>query len=92
MELTAKVHHEDGMFWAEVNELPGCFASGETPAELIETLDEAVSLYLSPPPSGGGKQHPTIRAGAVIGGSLSHLGMTIPDDIVAKTHEYELEG
>lgn len=42
------VHHEDdGSYWAEVDELPGCFASGESLDELWEALGEAVSLYLS---------------------------------------------
>ena len=48
-ELHVDVHHEDGSYWAEVRELPGCFASGETVAELIESIEEAVSLYLAPP-------------------------------------------
>jgi predicted RNase H-like HicB family nuclease len=43
------VHHEDGSYWAEVRELPGCFASGDTIAELIESVEEAVALYLAPP-------------------------------------------
>jgi hypothetical protein len=30
MELTVRVHFEDGAYWAEVLELPGCFASGKT--------------------------------------------------------------
>lgn len=47
MEFKAKVHHEDGAYWAEVVELPGCFASGKTLDELREALDEAVALYLS---------------------------------------------
>ena len=43
------VHHEEGSYWAEVRELPGCFASGDTVAELIEAVEEAVALYLAPP-------------------------------------------
>ncbi len=27
---------------------PGCFASGDTAAELIESVEEAVALYLAP--------------------------------------------
>ena len=42
-------HHQDGSYWAEVRELPGCFASGDTVAELIESVEEAVALYLAPP-------------------------------------------
>jgi predicted RNase H-like HicB family nuclease len=30
MELTARIHIEDGSYWADVSELPGCFASGDT--------------------------------------------------------------
>ncbi len=48
-ELHVDVHHEDGSYWAEVRELPGCFASGDTAAELIESIEEAVALYLAPP-------------------------------------------
>jgi predicted RNase H-like HicB family nuclease len=46
MELTVRVHLEDGAYWAEVLELPGCFASGETLDELKDALDEAIALYL----------------------------------------------
>ncbi len=47
--LHVDVHHEEGSYWAEVRELPGCFASGDTAAELIESVEEAVALYLAPP-------------------------------------------
>lgn len=47
MELHARIREEDGMFWAEIEDLPGCFASGESIAEVIDALQEAVSLYLS---------------------------------------------
>ena len=48
--LTVHVHHEtDGSLWADIEELPGCFASGQDMNELREALDEAVSLYLSEP-------------------------------------------
>jgi predicted RNase H-like HicB family nuclease len=48
--LTVRVHHEDGQdLWADIDELPGCFASGRDMNELREALDEAVSLYLSEP-------------------------------------------
>ncbi len=48
--LTVRVHHEPGQeLWAEVEELPGCFASGRDMNELAEALNEAVSLYLSEP-------------------------------------------
>jgi predicted RNase H-like HicB family nuclease len=47
MELTARIHIEDGSYWAEVPERPGCFASGDTLDELFESLQEGVSLYLA---------------------------------------------
>lgn len=46
MEITVEVHREDGSYWSEVSELPGCFASGRTLSELTEALEEAVGLYL----------------------------------------------
>jgi predicted RNase H-like HicB family nuclease len=46
VELTVRVHFEQGAYWAEVLELPGCFASGETLDELKDALDEAIAMYL----------------------------------------------
>lgn len=45
--FAATVHREDGSYWAEVPELPGCFASGETIGELRDAIEEAVALYLA---------------------------------------------
>jgi len=45
MQLTACIHIEDGEYWAEVPELPGCFASGDNLDELFESLREGISLY-----------------------------------------------
>ncbi|MGN6202458.1 MAG: type II toxin-antitoxin system HicB family antitoxin [Solirubrobacterales bacterium] len=47
MELTARIHIEDGSYWADVAELPGCFASGHTLDELLESLQEGIALYLA---------------------------------------------
>lgn len=45
---TLEIHHEPGYgYEAEVKELPGCFASGDTMEELYECLGEAIGLYLS---------------------------------------------
>ena len=45
-----RVHREPGEdLWAEVLQLPGCFAAGADMAELREALSEAISLYLSEP-------------------------------------------
>lgn len=47
VELTAVIHEApDGSLWAEVTELPGCFASGFSLDELQEALVEAVSMCL----------------------------------------------
>jgi predicted RNase H-like HicB family nuclease len=43
--LEAQIHCEDGMYWAEVVDRPGLFASGETLDELKEALVEAWFLY-----------------------------------------------
>lgn len=45
MELTARIHIEEGTYWADVPGLPGCFASGDTLDELFESLQEGVALY-----------------------------------------------
>ena len=37
---------EDGGFWGECPELPGCFSQGETPEELMSNMKEAIDLYL----------------------------------------------
>jgi predicted RNase H-like HicB family nuclease len=47
MELTARIHIEQGSYWADVPELPGCFASGDTLDELFESLREGVALHLA---------------------------------------------
>lgn len=52
-EYTVRVHHEDDSLWAEVIELPGVFATGDTMDELAESLGEAISLYLDDDPHGG---------------------------------------
>jgi predicted RNase H-like HicB family nuclease len=39
--------------WAEVLDLPGCFASGTSLDELREALEEAIGLYLDESDSQG---------------------------------------
>jgi len=46
MEYTARIHDEDGTYWAEVSELSGVFAAGDTVDELLDGLKDAVALYL----------------------------------------------
>lgn len=41
------VHAEDdGSFWSEVEELPGCFASGFSLDEVLEATFDAMQLWL----------------------------------------------
>ena len=57
MELHASIHEDDdGKFWAEVRELPGCFASGATLDELHEALVEAIGMCLPAKRTRGKKQ------------------------------------
>lgn len=47
MDFTVLVHHaEEGGFWAEVEELPGCITQGETEAELHANLQEVIELFI----------------------------------------------
>ncbi len=46
--LHVEVHREEGMLWARVSEWPGCFSSRETFAELMEALEEAIAMYVTP--------------------------------------------
>jgi predicted RNase H-like HicB family nuclease len=43
------VHEEDDNndgFWAEVEELPGCFGAGDTLEELRQDISDAIESYL----------------------------------------------
>jgi predicted RNase H-like HicB family nuclease len=57
MELIARIHIEEGSYWADVPELPGCFASGGTLDELFESLREGVALCLAGEDQQGGPLH-----------------------------------
>lgn len=60
-ELVVSVHREEGSYWAEVRELPGCFATGDTLDELREALEEAISLYLTEDPPPGSTAWPAVE-------------------------------
>ncbi len=46
-KFTVKVYRADeGGYWAECPELPGCFTQGETITEVRKNAPEAISLYL----------------------------------------------
>jgi predicted RNase H-like HicB family nuclease len=54
MELHASIHEDDdGSFWADVRELPGCFALGTTISELTDAILEAVGMCLEHEPIEG---------------------------------------
>lgn len=63
MDLTARIHLEDGSYWADVAELPGCFASGDTLDELFESLREGVAMCLA---DAGGQVGPLHLATATL--------------------------
>ena len=47
MNINAIVHPaEEGGYWAEVPDLPGCFTEGDTLDEVRDNLREAIALYL----------------------------------------------
>ncbi len=46
-EYRVVIHAEEGSYWAEVEQMPGLFASGDTQEELQEALVEAMGMYLS---------------------------------------------
>lgn len=43
-EIHVTVHHEDDAYWAEVIEMPGCFATGDTLEEALQHLADAMKL------------------------------------------------
>lgn len=68
-EFTVTVHRgEDAAYWAEVSELPGCFASGQTLDELSEALEESIALYLSDDDSSS--EHVTATVGKLTVGEM----------------------
>lgn len=62
MDLTARMRIEEGSYWADVLELPGCFAAGDTLDELFRSLQESVALYLD---DAEGGQQPANAPGLV---------------------------
>src|SRR5512146_995446 len=54
---SSDTHIEEGSYWADVPELPGYFASGDTLDELFESMQEGVALYLADKGEHGGPLH-----------------------------------
>lgn len=46
-KFLVEVHKDENGYWAEVADLPGCFAAGRDVPELFEALGEAIGLYLT---------------------------------------------
>lgn len=72
-EYIARVHEEDGLLWAEVLDLPGCFASGDSLDELRESLEEAVVLYLS-----DGSDRPPLASPSARRLTVGEMRVTVP--------------
>ena len=48
MEYTVLIHPaEEGGFWSEVPELPGCYSQGETIDEALSNSREAIEAHLT---------------------------------------------
>lgn len=44
---TVLVHEDtDGSYWAEVEELPGCFGSGRTLTDVETDIKQAIEVYI----------------------------------------------
>lgn len=41
-------HLEEGAYWVEFPDLPGCFSAGDTPEDAMTNAQEALALYLEP--------------------------------------------
>lgn len=72
-EYVVRIHEEGPSFWAEVLELPGCFATGDSLDELREAIEEAINLYVGNDPASGklepreGPGQPSRRSSMEIG-------------------------
>jgi predicted RNase H-like HicB family nuclease len=82
-EYVVRVHDaEDGTLWAEVVDLPGCFATGDNLDELRESLEEAIPMYLSE--RSGDKAAQAEQPAPAVGDapgramSVSELRVTVP--------------
>ena len=42
----AVFHEEEGAYWVEFPDLPGCFTQGESEQETLDMAKEALGLYL----------------------------------------------
>lgn len=51
MKYTVIIHNDEqeGGFWGECSEMPGCYSQGETIEEFMKNIREAMELYLDEP-------------------------------------------
>ena len=98
MEFRALIHEEDGSYWAEVKELPRCFASGSTLDELKEALVEALGMCLttsterrrststrcefSSPHNGAPRGYAEVMKTAVVTGANTGIGLAIAERLL----------
>lgn len=66
VEITANIRLEEGSYWAEVPALPGCFATGTTLDELVESLREGIELYLADDEEPAMPHRPLLLTSAVL--------------------------
>ena len=45
-EFIIIIHKEDWIYWAEVENLPGCFTQASTEKELLQNIKEAIWSYI----------------------------------------------
>ena len=45
-QIVLHYDHEDGVWWAEVPSLPGCYSQGDTREQLLENVREAIELWI----------------------------------------------
>jgi len=45
-EFIIIIHKEDWIYWAEVENLPGCFTQADTEEELLKNIKEAIWSYI----------------------------------------------
>jgi predicted RNase H-like HicB family nuclease len=63
-KFTVKVYRaEEGGYWAECSELPGCFTQGETISEVRKNAREAISLYIGTLADRAARPHATAHRG-----------------------------
>ena len=47
LQFDAILHREDGAYWGEVPDLPGCFSAGDTLDEVKDDMVHAVELHIA---------------------------------------------